>query len=361
MQTETEALITQVRKVVTALSASEREALVYRKHGGASGFGSALHKRAFAATHVQIAAMKLQLAALLGALAIAPQRLTCCCCGEAAGGRQWALQTPGYGLCRDCVKRAEQWQEDDARYPEYGVRGVHYDIAVSGTAPDVDESVGGPTPSRQVDADRYRQAVGVLRKALVAAEAAIKGREHTGFIDRALADTADLDQPVRGAIDATSAVASGDESGMLLDWTARVGIENLKSFHLMDHACRQCVGDGPLVRDGFQCVPHLAAERVTAQLTEQERRDFFRFRAARHNNVHSPLGIPDWTMARLVRAGLVRNDGTGRYEPTRLGEWLSEPPALADEYSSLTDRSKREVSAAVLEVWQENAAANSRQ
>lgn len=38
----------------------------------------------------------------------------------------------------------------------------------------------------------YPQAVEVLRAALKKAEAVIKGREHTGFIDKALRDTANL-------------------------------------------------------------------------------------------------------------------------------------------------------------------------
>jgi len=43
-------------------------------------------------------------------------------------------------------------------------------------------------------------------------------------------------------------------------WVARKHpVGDIWPFTVYDHACSECVPDGPLVIEGFQCVPHRAA------------------------------------------------------------------------------------------------------
>lgn len=56
-------------------------------------------------------------------------RLTCCCCGGEAIGRQWRGRDAGFGLCDKCAdwiaKRGESEQEMLANY---GRPGIHYNV-----------------------------------------------------------------------------------------------------------------------------------------------------------------------------------------------------------------------------------------
>ena len=54
-----------------------------------------------------------------------PQRLTCCCCGDIAVGRQWWNRDKGFGLCTNCVGFCQAEGSNDC----YGIEGVHYNLS----------------------------------------------------------------------------------------------------------------------------------------------------------------------------------------------------------------------------------------
>ena len=57
-----------------------------------------------------------------------PRRLTCCCCGQTAIGRQWWNRDTGYGLCMRC---SNDWIKSlglEETEHSCGKRGVHWGI-----------------------------------------------------------------------------------------------------------------------------------------------------------------------------------------------------------------------------------------
>jgi hypothetical protein len=54
------------------------------------------------------------------------KRMTCCCCGEAAFGKQWWNRDTGFSLCVSCANRQEKTETPEFMKSCYGTRGVHY-------------------------------------------------------------------------------------------------------------------------------------------------------------------------------------------------------------------------------------------
>jgi hypothetical protein len=55
--------------------------------------------------------------------------LICCCCSAATRGRQWWNRDKGYGLCDNCIVFCKADIKPGETHMDYGVRGVHYDLA----------------------------------------------------------------------------------------------------------------------------------------------------------------------------------------------------------------------------------------
>lgn len=54
------------------------------------------------------------------------KRLTCCCCGETAWGKQWWNRDKGYSLCVRCADEQEKTESPETMKSYYGTRGKHY-------------------------------------------------------------------------------------------------------------------------------------------------------------------------------------------------------------------------------------------
>lgn len=55
------------------------------------------------------------------------KRMTCCCCGEAAFGKQWWNRDTGFSLCVSCADRqSKHTYTPEEMHQMYGIRGVHY-------------------------------------------------------------------------------------------------------------------------------------------------------------------------------------------------------------------------------------------
>lgn len=57
-----------------------------------------------------------------------PTRMTCCCCGKPAYGRQWRNRDKGFTLGTCCVEFASRGETPESMWESYGAAGTHYDL-----------------------------------------------------------------------------------------------------------------------------------------------------------------------------------------------------------------------------------------
>lgn len=60
--------------------------------------------------------------------------LLCSCCSSVTYGRQWHNRDDGYGVCPKCVEWMAERESAEAMKRNYGIRGVHYNVARPETA-----------------------------------------------------------------------------------------------------------------------------------------------------------------------------------------------------------------------------------
>ncbi len=60
--------------------------------------------------------------------------LLCSGCGAVTYGRQWHNRDDGYGVCPKCVDWLAEREPAEAMKRNYGIRGVHYNVACPETA-----------------------------------------------------------------------------------------------------------------------------------------------------------------------------------------------------------------------------------